>query len=175
MHFRTLVLIPEKGDVLDCVTAAMEPWNEVENSRNGFWDWWQVGGRQSGLLSGYDPDKDPKNQVPCEYCGATGKRNDQYVQGPCNGCGGTGKRTTWPTQWLPHEGDVVPSSRALEVLRGDLTKLPYTLVTEDGRALHKKKWSDKKAGFVETRGFGEMVMKELEKHLGRTVVVDYHC
>lgn len=40
------------------------------------WDWYQIGGRWSGILDNYNPTEDPLNQEPCGYCRATGIRMD---------------------------------------------------------------------------------------------------
>jgi hypothetical protein len=40
------------------------------------WDWYQIGGRWTGVLDNYNPEKDPKNQEPCPYCKTTGIRTD---------------------------------------------------------------------------------------------------
>ncbi len=80
---------------------------------NKRWDWWQVGGRYTGKLSGYDPDKDPANRETCFMCGGTGKRNDALGQEAraknpaytCNGCEGKGWSVKWPTSWKNHPGD----------------------------------------------------------------------
>ena len=39
------------------------------------------------------PDED------CEYCNATGKRDDEYVKGECNGCQGKGTRRPWDNNY----------------------------------------------------------------------------
>jgi len=42
---------------------------------NAKWDWWQVGGRWTGMLvPDYDPNKDPDNIQTCELCGGRGLR-----------------------------------------------------------------------------------------------------
>ena len=40
-----------------------------------------------------EPDED------CEYCNATGKRDDEYVKGECNGCQGKGTRRPWDNNY----------------------------------------------------------------------------
>lgn len=67
---------------------------------NSKWDWWQVGGRWSGMfIPGYDPNEDPNHKETCWLCQGTGKRdfNNEIIS--CNGCSGTGIATKWPTQW----------------------------------------------------------------------------
>src|SRR6266850_3704254 len=79
------------------------------------WDWWQIGGRYPGLLTGYDPETDPRNPETdprnvaiCEMCGGTGIRPGGLAQfgqawfdgnHGCNGCQGKGTHLRWPTQW----------------------------------------------------------------------------
>jgi hypothetical protein len=103
------------------------------------WDWWQIGGRWTGILDGYDPDTDPKNIEVCSLCRGTGTRRDMVVRdrdqvrikrnGGCNGCGGKGKHPVWPTERKPHDGDRAKISDI-----GDLTdrQIPSTIVTPDG-------------------------------------------
>jgi hypothetical protein len=76
---------------------------------NAKWDWWQVGGRWSGMLEvGYDPEKDPANMEICFLCAGSGKRNDEIGKAQrlinpdytCNGCDGKGIRSKWPTAWV---------------------------------------------------------------------------
>lgn len=81
---------------------------------NKKWDWWQVGGRWTGMLiPNYRPEEDPRNIKTCELCNGTGKRTDSIAleQNPgmtevtCNGCGGKGQRAEWPTNWVKVAGD----------------------------------------------------------------------
>jgi hypothetical protein len=74
---------------------------------NAKWDGWQIGGRWSGMLGAYDPEKDPANYQTCWLCEGTGKRNDELgrefrLKDPsytCNGCNGEGTSLKWPSQW----------------------------------------------------------------------------
>lgn len=76
---------------------------------NAKWDWWQIGGRWSGMLEvGYDPKTDPANMENCFLCGGTGQRDDDIGKAQraidpnymCNGCDGKGVRSKWPTGWV---------------------------------------------------------------------------
>jgi len=86
-------------------------------------DWYQVGGRWSGTLDGYDPKKDPKNLSTCEYCNGTGDRKDleppewKEECGGCNACHGTGKQIAWPTAYGEHEGDIIELSRCINKVK----------------------------------------------------------
>ena len=88
------------------------------------WDWWQIGGRWTGLLDGYKPSEDPDNIEDCYLCNATGLRNDNVGRNireenpeyTCNGCQGTGKMLKWPSSWKRYEGDIASISVALEDL-----------------------------------------------------------
>jgi len=62
-----------KPDCSDCKGTGR---NTTEYNPQSKWDWFQIGGRWTGHLSGYDPDTDPRNWEPCTMCGATGKRDD---------------------------------------------------------------------------------------------------
>lgn len=74
------------------------------------WDWWQIGGRWTGHLSGgaYDPSADVNNIERCDLCQGTGTRPDMAVEDGCNGCDGKGTRLKWPTQWREYRGDIRP-------------------------------------------------------------------
>lgn len=110
MHFSLLVVTNQKPDEVT-ITKLMAPFEEKE--AGGEWDWYQVGGRWTGHLDGYEPDKDPANIEVCNLCNGTGKRNDELGQRQratdpnytCNGCSGKGNRIAWPTQWAPHSGN----------------------------------------------------------------------
>lgn len=136
-HFSVLVLVAENADdVEEKVAELLEPYNENgEWNREGSrWDWWVIGGRWTGALDGYDPEKDPANVETCNLCAGTGMRNDEIgrkhrAQNPeytCNGCDGEGKRVKWPTQWKRHQGDMVPATK----VPSEFT--PFALVTPDG-------------------------------------------
>lgn len=111
------VVNPEdREEIKAAVDFQMAPYNENgEWFRDGTrWDWFQIGGRWTGLLTGYDPWKDPVNQETCSVCGGTGKRPGglrdfgqawfDHCNG-CNGCSGTGTQTKW--NLAPYDGDVV--------------------------------------------------------------------
>lgn len=96
---------------------------------NKKWDWWQVGGRWTGLLSPiYDPNDDPNNTEVCALCQGTGMRRDAVghkarAENPdfkCNGCEGNKISVKWPTQWKKFSGDQVKrGDLQLEALRTD--------------------------------------------------------
>lgn len=145
---------------------------------NGHWDFYQIGGRWSGALDGYDPHEDPRNVTVCELCNGTGLRTDQVAvehrkRDPnykCNGCAGRGKHVRWPTQWRPHQGDV--QQPAAVVAKGFI---PYTLVTQEAKWLCREEWNDEKREFEETmEDWDGFVVQCLERHRGRVVLVDYH-
>jgi hypothetical protein len=64
MHSAVLVIFHEDSNVAE----ALEPY------RNAEWDFFEVGGRYTGLLGGYDPREDPDNFECCVLCNGTGKR-----------------------------------------------------------------------------------------------------
>lgn len=107
MHYSNLVLIESIDDIKAAVEEAMA------RGKDDWWDWYQIGGRWTGLFDGYDPESDPENIQTCELCRGTGTRPDMdcSVSGGCNGCQGKGKRAKWPTQWKQHSGDVIPIER----------------------------------------------------------------
>lgn len=98
------------------------------------WDWWQIGGRWTGSLDGYDPETDPENIEVCDLCHGTGYRDDKlgreerakYPDYKCNGCDGKGKRPRWPSEWKSHLGDILPISK----IKPDF--IPFAILTPDG-------------------------------------------
>jgi hypothetical protein len=87
------------------------------------WDWYEIGGRWTGTLDNYDPEKDPDNIIKCEYCGGTGDRSGlgppewKEKCGGCNACQGKGKRVVWPTQYKDHNGDITPLKDCIDVVK----------------------------------------------------------
>lgn len=132
MH-KGMILLTKAEDADDAI-ANVESFLENYGEGN-VWDWYDIGGRWTGLLSGYDPADDPENQETCNLCGGTGFRTDQIgksarVEQPtytCNGCGeynqetkewghgkyGPGVKLKWPTSWVKHHGDAMPLSLCL--------------------------------------------------------------
>lgn len=101
-------------------------------------DWYQVGGRFTGHLDGYEPDKDPANIRPCEFCEATGVTTEAVavkypayadaVGKTCIQCKGEGKRPVWPTNYAPHAGDSMPAKDAAEfLLKSGGSGMPYVV------------------------------------------------
>ena len=125
MHYHAEIWIPDDVDWIQLETLindTMAPYNKNFHD-NGWWDWWQVGGRYSGRHQpGYNPEDDPRNIEDCKVCDGSGFRrdaigNDARDKDPsytCNGCGvfdpglgkwrhskqGPGKSVKWPTQWV---------------------------------------------------------------------------
>lgn len=88
-----------KGVIL---LVAADDRNQAEEKANEFlqgyeeqvWDWYVIGGRWTGTLTGYDPTKDERNIEVCRLCSGTGDRKDLELpdwKKECNGCNGTGK------------------------------------------------------------------------------------
>lgn len=101
------------------------------------WDWYQIGGRWSGSLTGYKPEDDPKNKETCHLCNGTGQRKDSNPDqmkacNGCNGCDGTGIRQKWPTQWAKYEGDIQP----VQQINGFT---PFAIVTPEGEWIQSGK------------------------------------
>ena len=93
------------GDVDTAIAWQMEPFDENgEWFKSGSrWDWYVVGGRFTGQLSGYDPATDQRNFAICKWCGGTGQRKYMVIVGGCNGCDGTGTARNFSNQ--EHGGD----------------------------------------------------------------------
>lgn len=195
MHYYALVLIPPDGEPEELVEAVLAPFcdeRDGDYNEDGWWDWWQIGGRWSGHLSGYDPETDPANQEVCDVCGGTGTRDwtgtnctPEWIAecNGCNGCNGTGVRTSWPTQWAMHDGDVMPVRLALAAIEASADKIPYRLVGGEVLApceirnpdWHKgDDWADY---LIEVPNHRDTVLDTLRRAdpEWRAVVVDYHC
>lgn len=152
---------------------------------NGAWDWYQIGGRYSGRLDGYDPDEDPENIETCDLCHGSGRRWDTLArqaaaeghekygrpEGWCNGCDGKGKRPKWPTSRKPHYGDI----GLLDTVPDDHTC--YAVLEPDGTFSKSERYNpdatDPKGYFTPTPlpTWADLKAK-WPGH--RIVVVDYH-
>jgi hypothetical protein len=87
-HYHAEIWIQTDKDVKQQVQAILAPYGEnleVEQKTedgetwwtnpNGWWDWWQIGGRWKGAhAEGYDPYSDPEQVETCDICGGTGDR-----------------------------------------------------------------------------------------------------
>jgi hypothetical protein len=98
----------------DCEECEGKGTRRTTYNQDSQWDWYQVGGRWTGLLDGYDPEKDPANLKTCYLCSGTGIRPDGKEQfgedwfkstNGCNGCQGKGKSVAWPTSWEARPAD----------------------------------------------------------------------
>lgn len=163
---------------------------EYEEHRDSlFWDWFQIGGRWTGLLSGYDPEKNPDNYSVCSLCGGIGQRhfpgwereeNRKWME--CNGCDGTGYAFAWPTQWKFHNGDVMKVEDVLKIFDPE-KHTPYSFLSLDGIPYHSMIWDSaiknleysREGGYVKTPNWSELVKTLLEQAKDHyVVVVDYH-
>jgi hypothetical protein len=185
VHYYALVVIPADGDVDELVAQAMAPF-EAE-----LWDWYQIGGRYTGFLSGYDPWSDPALLEPCPFCDGSGLRDDAVgraarTEDPaytCNGCDGGGEQRLWPTDWPRHDGDVVNAVdvivRLPDLLRND--RLPYAIIAHGSETpILCERWSGEEIEQVlDAEGIRAALTTVLHIRLraglrDRVVVVDYH-
>ncbi len=76
------------------IEVALDPFYEdtSSGSEDAQWDWYQIGGRWTGLLNGYQPENDPANL-------------------DANG------EPKWPTRWLERAEDTQPVQRWPETAR----------------------------------------------------------
>jgi hypothetical protein len=109
MHKGVILLVKtaDREDAIDQVESFLEPYGDGD-----VWDWYEVGGRWTGTLTGYDPAKDERNIETCDLCNGTGDRKDldppewkKQCNG-CNGCDGTGKKVKWSL--VKVDDDVMP-------------------------------------------------------------------
>lgn len=155
-------------------------------NEDSHWDWFQVGGRWTGMWADYDPSTDPDNIEECATCNGTGMRMDDLgietrKKDPtykCNGCGGTGKSVKFASHWKKCEGDVQPVENVVNMILSDREKyMPFGFVTPDG-VWHEEGnmgwWGivrDKK----ESPAWYDECIELLKKHMDcNIVVVDCH-
>lgn len=145
-HFATVVLVDKSDNLEEEVTRLLAPYDEegewgADGSR---WDWWQIGGRFTGTLDGYEYWKDQRNYEHCRWCEGTGTTPqsvaDQYpvyqdnVGKPCRQCNRDPEETPFPGSILkfglePHRGDILPVS---EIDFDRMRFVPSSIVTPDG-------------------------------------------
>lgn len=178
MHSLIGVILPfaYSGEKLhDALREILHPWNENlyddKHNENGKWDWYQLGGRWTGVWSDYDPEKDPANHEECWLCQGTGIRDDtigrrhreQYPEYTCNGCEGgptPGTAVKFPTKWVARPDlDVVPV-RAL--LAMDDMMLPCALVSAPDSWVEHETWNGKT--FVEDPDWAATARRTLQNY-----------
>ena len=194
MHYHAEIWIPNGEEPGPYVAKAMEPhreeFDEDAEKFNGFWDWFQIGGRWTGVhVPDYDPRTDSRNIEACMICDGSGFRSDppgreSRKKDPtytCNGCGdydadtkawkhgphGPGKSTKWPTSWARFDGDIIPVADVSD----DLTC--NTLIVE-GRVLHVEEWDGENWNKTEFDGRVKPALDTLGIEAGTLVTVDYH-
>lgn len=179
MHYHAEVWLPHNRNVEEQIDNALAQFNESESC--GFWDWYQIGGRWTGVHTGYDPYEDINNYEVCKLCKGTGDRDDwvHYDKGErkfkdkwaeecngCNSCFGNGIAPVWTTDFQPYDGDIIPVSEISNKL------CCHTLIIK-GQAYHWEEWDGK--DFIKT-DFDGKVKAMLKKHgitKGYLVTVDY--
>lgn len=164
----------------DCGLCAGTGWWATTYNPMAKWDWWAIGGRWVGALTGYDPALDPKAHEPCRICGGTGMRTDDLgVQErktdptyTCNGCHGKKVVMKFPARIEPPTVDVVP----LRLLPPAF--VPFAVVTPDG-TWHQKGdmgcWGltrNEKADDAWHAQFRQIVQGQMSEYVG--VLVDCH-
>ncbi len=188
MHYHAEIWIAEKEDFEAQVKNILVPFEKryIDENLEGFWDWYQIGGRWTGIHTGYDPYEDERNLEICRICNGTGFRMDGLGQKhretdptySCNGCGeydkemklwrqGNGKSVKWPTNFAFYEGDVISVSE----VENDLEC--YMLIVGD-KIFQDKVWNGK--NFVDTDSNGNVMetLRGLDINSGYLVTVDYH-
>ncbi len=125
-----------------------------DRNPEGYWDWYQIGGRWTGALNPeYKPEKDPANKE----------------------LGPDGKLTTkWPTSWAKYDGDV----QRVGIASADtLSKAFFAVVTPDGKwhTQGKMGWFGTSTNNMTDEQWLAHLEQLVTEHLGETcVVVDCH-
>jgi len=126
----------DRAEVEAAVQFQMEPYdaNGILFRDGSRWDWYQIGGRCSGMLfPDYKASEDPRNSEVCELCAGTGIRPEGLAQfgqawydrcNGCNGCHGTGKALKHPGFWVPFDGDIIQ----LKELKGKPVPAAYAFL-----------------------------------------------
>jgi len=211
MHFHAEIWIPIKEDVDKQISGIMDPyWEERQvlkqteewiddNNRkhieifwtnpNGFWDWFEIGGRWTGDHDGYNPRTDRRNWEKCSLCEGTGYRNDKLGKAErerdptytCNACGEydhekkqwshgnlpAGMRVAW--NYKRHDGDIMPVKEISDDLQC------YTLILNGKDVYHRKEWNGKTFEKTAFDGMVKQKLDEMDITDGYMVTVDYHC
>ncbi len=103
MHKGVILLVAADG-IAEAKEAAESFMDEYADA---VYDWYQIGGRWSGTLTGFNPEDDPDNREPCGQCNGAG----------CPHCEGGGTTAKWPTEWAEREDDILPLERCLNIVR----------------------------------------------------------
>jgi len=177
MHYHAEVWLPKDTEnVRETVEDIMAPYQE-EHSNNGFWDWYSIGGRWTGVHDGYDASQDIRNYAICNMCYGTGIRTDlvektgevhaKACRG-CNSCSGRGVRREWDN--TPHPGDIME----LDKVKDSMSCFMLLVYKDEETEIVKFK------DFTYLLGeqSGESVKKYLKDNFdiidGYLVTVDYH-
>lgn len=162
MHSLIGVILPFKydGDKLhEAIGTILSPWNENDESvKDGQWDWWQLGGRWTGVWSDYNPLTDPANWEACWLCHGTGRRDDPIASRhretvdpayACNGCGyGQGPKpgiaVKYATQWVIRpDKDVIAVPALVALLAQPEPAQPSAIVAAPDHWVADQTWNGK--------------------------------
>ena len=180
MHYHCEIWLPEipTGESLEeLVAAEMAPFCEDGGDNpEGWWDWYEIGGRWVGAHDDYDPAKDLQNYSKCDLCRGTGTRpldlhNTEVTPGYCNGCTGSfaGPGMSRNFHNVPYSGDIIP----IDQLPTDFTC--FRLIAGE-RVLKTDEYQrNKKTGEYERVELWDGdVKRALGDIKGFLVTVDYH-
>jgi hypothetical protein len=181
MHWFGAAVVPPgiaREDIEPYVEKVMAASCEGTNPQ-GVWDWWQVGGRWTGVWGEYDPTTDPRNSETCKLCNGTGRRPDAERFGPawmestggCNGCK-SGTAAKWPTQWAAYDGDIITVTA---LLNNPPLRRPTAVFLPGGSWKIREWWDGEEWRETAEDEWPQVLADALEPHRGQSlVVVDFH-
>lgn len=182
MHYHAEVWVRDRdratveADVERAMSPHQEAYDETTEEHHGFWDWYVIGGRWTGVKSKTNPTKDPRNYETCFLCQGGGQRNDtlgrrERQSDPsysCNGCGGTGQMLKHESKWVKLATDIMP-----------ITDIPidfecHTLLIPDCKPFFKEEWDGQSFKQTDFDGKVKSMLDKLHIGGGYLVTVDYH-
>jgi len=148
-----------------------EDGNSYWYNPEGFYDWYQIGGRWTGAHDkNFKPSDDENNLEDCQHCDGTNSideplivdtdsledESNTEIAASCPHCNNKGKVLKWPTQWARFHGDIISVEKAADDLKC------CTLIVDD------EVWHEQEDRTV------KQILKEYGITSGYLITIDYH-